>query len=406
MTRKLFHDDSYKTKFQAKIIDIQYKKNTIVLILDQTYFYPNAGGQLCDKGNIAGYSVIDIQELNGSIIHYLDCNTNFDIGMTVTAEIDWKIRFDHMQQHTGQHILSRVLNDFWKKETLSFHMGEEICTIDIPYTPLEEDKIKKIEDMANAVIYANKSIYQYYRHEDNNNIPDEIRKKELKLNEKLRIVEIDKFDINACGGTHCRNTGQVAVIKITGWERRKDKSRITFLCGNRALIDYQKKHHIIKNLSSFFTTGIDYLEEKVTKISEEKKELDKAYNYLEKKLIQFEANLLKTTNNKDKKGYHIIKKIFSEKTIQQLRELALVLINEKDYIVIIGSEKSKPILCLACSENIALHMGDLLKELINEKNGKGGGSKYIAMAKIKDSGNLTKIIDDSVTRITEIIDHY
>jgi len=198
MTIKLFHEDSYKTKFQAKIIDIQYKKNTTALILDQTYFYPDAGGQICDRGNIADYSVIDVQELNGNIVHYLDGNVQLDTGTAVAAEIDWRLRFDHMQQHTGQHILSRVLDDFWHKETLSFHMGEDVCTIDIPHASLEETKIKKIEEIANTIICANKPIYQYYCDDINNdNIPVEVRKKALELNEKLRIVEIDQFDINA-----------------------------------------------------------------------------------------------------------------------------------------------------------------------------------------------------------------
>jgi len=169
MTKKLFHNDSYQKKFKAKVIAIEYRKGNTVLTLDQTCFYPNAGGQLCDRGNIEGFPVFNVQESNGQIYHYIEGEMPVKKEDIVTGEIDWCYRFDHMQQHSGQHLLSALLIDVWQKETLSFHMGEEICTLDIPYISLEEKEVEKIEEMANAIVYQNKPIYQYYA-EDKNEI--------------------------------------------------------------------------------------------------------------------------------------------------------------------------------------------------------------------------------------------
>jgi len=403
MTKKLFHTDSYKKKFQAKVINVQQKNDLIELILNQTCFYPEAGGQICDKGNISGFPVVDVQELDGNIIHYLKGDARFNPGMSVNGEIEWETRFDHMQQHTGQHILSSVLKELWQKETLSFHMGVEICTIDIPFTSLEEKKIEELECFCNKIIYSNKPIYQYYIDENKSDIYEELRKKQQKLNEKLRIVEIAEYDINACGGTHCRNTGEVAIIKISNWERRKDKTRISFLCGHRGFLDYQNKHYIVKNLSNLFTTGISNLEEKVIKLSKEKKELDKENRSLEKRILQFEVEILKNKANTGENGYLIINKTFSGKTVQQLKNLALAIINEDNYLVILGAERPEPVLCLGCSQNISIHMGNLLKKLLDNGKGKGGGSEYLAMAKLKNNEELPLINKTIVKYISEMI---
>ena len=398
MTRKLYHENSYQRKFRAMVLDKKVEKETSALILDQTYFYPNAGGQLCDRGAIEKLPVIDVQEIDGNIIHYIKGDILINQGDIITGEIDWKHRFDHMQQHSGQHVLSGILMSIWQKETLSFHMGEEVCTLDISCTSLDEKKAEHLEEMANQVIYDNKTIRQYYLEDNSNHITEKLRKTQ-EVHEKLRIVEIDKFDLTACGGTHCNNTGEIAIIKIVGWENRKDKTRISFLCGHRALADYRKKHQIIKHLSSSFTVGVNQLEEKVAQLSKEKSELTKGFNRIEKELIRYEAEELKIKYSKNEKDYFLVSKLFSEKPVHLLRQISLMLINEQQCLVIIGAEKPEPVICLACSQDITIHMGELIRQIMIEYNGKGGGSNYMAVGKLKKSADLSKVFNKTTKLI-------
>jgi len=398
MTRKLYHENSYQRKFRAMVLDKKVEKETSALILDQSCFYPNAGGQLCDRGTIEGLPVIDVQEVEANILHYIKGDISINQGDMITGEIDWKCRFDHMQQHSGQHVLSGILMSAWQKETLSFHMGEKVCTLDISHTSIDEKQTEHLEEMANQVIYDNKTIRQYYMNENSNHITEKLRKTQ-ELHEKLRIVEIDKFDLTACGGTHCKNTGEIAIIKIIGWENRKDKTRISFLCGHRALADYRKKHRIIKHLSGFFTVGVNQLEEKVAQLSKEKSELTKGFNRIEKELIRYEAEELKIKYSKNEKDYFLVSKLFSEKPVHLLRQISLMLINEQKCLVIIGAEKPEPVICLACSQDITIHMGELIRQIMIEYNGKGGGSNYMAVGKLKKSADLSKVFNKTTKLI-------
>jgi len=390
MTKKLFHHDSYQVDFQAKIVDKYMDNGKYVLLINQTYFYPNAGGQTCDRGTINGIPVVEVQEVDGNILHYLPGEINANAGETVSGKIDWKERFDHMQQHTGQHILSGALMDLWQKETLSFHMGEENCTLDIPFTSLDNDRVEILERMVNRIIFENRPIHHYYA-EDNHIIAKKGLRKFQKLSEKLRIVDIDKFDVTACGGTHCHFTGEVGMIKITGWENRKDKTRISFLCGYRALADYQQKHLVTKNLSNMLTTGVNQLEEKIIQLNREQKQLSKECSRIEKRLLQFEVEELKESNGMEQKGLFIVSKLFSEKSLQSLKQIALILSNQKKSLVILGAENPEPAICLSCSQDLSFSMGGLMKKIMAEYNGKGGGSDFMAMGKLAKSDDIRKV---------------
>lgn len=399
MTKKIFHDDPYQKKFEAKIIEKNIEGKKAALVLNQTCFYPDSGGQLCDKGMIGGASVIDVRENNGNIVHYLEDNIKAYRGDSIVGEIDWEIRFDHMQQHSGQHILSGILMSLWQKETLSFHMGEEICTLDIPWMQFDEKKTECLEKVANHTIYDNRPIYQYYLEKDNYKTAEKLRKKQ-ELYENLRIVEIDKFDLTACGGTHCRNTGEIGMIKITGWENRKDKIRIFFLCGNRALRDYQNKHLIIKRIADFLTTGNNQLEEKVIKLSQEQNKLNKTLKKMEKKLMLMEAGELKEKYGKKIKDYFLISKLFGENSIQFLQKIASILVNCEKHFIVLAVKKPIPVLCLACSKDCSIHMGELIQKIVREYNGKGGGSNHISIGKLKKSEDVPSAFDCAIKLIT------
>lgn len=389
-TEKLYHNDSYQTTFQAKIVEKYKEKERYALILNKTYFYPNSGGQISDRGAVEGIPVLNVEEENGRIIHYLQNEIKEGIGETVGGKIDWSYRFDHMQQHTGQHILSGVLMKLWQKDTQSFHMGEEVSTLDIPTMVLDEQKIAELEELANQIIYEDRIIRNYFIKDSSELKGKNILRIKHEQFEELRIIEIEGFDISACGGTHCHRTGEVGLIKITGWENRKDKIRLSFLCGFRALYDFQQKHRIIKNLSHYFTTGIEQLEEKIFQLNQEQKELSKFCNRMEKRIVEYESEELKEKNRREGKGFFLIEKLFLEQKVQNIRQMAQLLAREGKTIIVLSAEKPEPILCLALSSDLKFPVKEMFNEVMTQFKGKGGGTDNFVLGKLEREEDLSE----------------
>jgi len=398
VTERLYYYNSYQTTFQANVVDKYVDKGKYVLILNQTCFYPTSGGQICDKGSIAEVPVIDVEEVNGVVIHYLQDEVSADIGDVVSGKIDWRTRFDHMQQHTGQHILSGALMKLYQEDTQSFHMGKDVCTIDIPALDIDEQKIKMIEEIANQIIYEDRPIYHYFLKNSTGLTEKKLRKKQEKL-DQLRIVEIDQFDCSACGGTHCQHTGEVGIIKINGWENRKDKIRISFLCGYRALADYQKKHNITSYLANFFTTGVEQLTEKIIKLYQEQKELSKLYKKMERDVIKWEVEELKRGYCCEQEGIFVIKKLFCEKDSSNLRQIAYLLSKEEKYVIILGAENPEPVLCLARSADVKHNIKEVIEQIRQEFKGKGGGTDCMALVKLESLNDLKSAFQMAVELI-------
>lgn len=401
-TKKLYHQDSYQTKFQAIIVD-KYsitEQGKLAVVLNQTCFYPNSGGQINDRGTIEGIPVLAVEEEGDKIVHYLEQEIKNGIGDSVNGEIDWHYRLDHMQQHTGQHILSGVLMELWQRETQSFHMGEDICTLDIFTLPLDEDKMKEAEWRANQVVYENRVVQHYFSENKIELRTDRFKEKQGKL-EQLRIINIENFDKSACGGTHCGQTGEVGIIKILGRENRKDKIRISFLCGYRALNDYQMKHLVLKNLSNFFTTGIENLEEKIRQLNLEQKELTKSYSKMEKRINEWESAELKAKSRQEIKGISLIEKIFSEQKIQNLNQIATLLAKEENTFIILASENPEPAICLARSADLDYNLKEIMDKLFGEFNGKGGGSNNLVLGKLGRKEDIKGACQRAVELITQ-----
>lgn len=398
-TEKLFHKDSYQNTFQAHIVEKYTDNGRYALVLNKTCFYPSSGGQICDRGIIEGISVIDVIEIDGKIIHYLEKEVMVETGGLITGTIDCLYRFDHMQQHTGQHILSGALMKLWGKDTQSFHMGNDICTLDIPYTNFDEYKITELEDIANKIIYENKIIHNYFVKNSDELMEKSVFRIKQEHFEELRIIEIDGFDLSACGGTHCGRTGEVGVVKIIGWENRKDRTRISFLCGNRAFTDYQKKHNIIKNLTQYFTTGTEYLENKIMKLNQEQKELSKLCNKMEREIIEWESEKLKKINRREEKGITIIEKLFPEQKIQNIRQIAMLIVKEGNTIVVLGTKKPEPLICIARSYDLNNNIKDIFNQIMTEFNGKGGGSENIVLGILEAEGDIEKAYKRAVQLI-------
>lgn len=383
MTKKLYFDDPYKIDFTEKIISKTKYQDKFALTLAETYFYPTSGGQEHDKGKINGVEISDIIENDDEILHITNREVKGDIADCV---IDWNRRFDFMQQHTGQHILSESIAKLFNYETASCHLGEDYCTIDVHALNLNPKDFAQIEKYANDIICKNLELkIHYISDSDISKFP---LRKAPKFRGILRIIEIDKFDYCACGGTHARRTGEVGVIKIRKSEKIKGNlTRIEFVCGSRALSDYQWKNYILNDISNIFTTSERDIPEKVRKLLEENKSLNKQIEQYKNELLDIEISKIICEASPDK-NFKIIKKIFKDRNLGDLRIIAQKIIENDGYIVLFGNIGSASNVIFARSKDISLNMVQLFNSIAPMIQAKGGGKPDFVQAGIQNPDKL------------------
>ena len=404
MTQRLYYQDSYLKEFKARILKKIKIGNQPAVILDRTAFYPTSGGQPFDKGVIQDSPVVEVVEEGKKIIHILREEIEEDINSEVTGRIDWERRFDHMQQHLGQHILSGALMKLWGAETVSFHLGEEVCTLDISKEKFSEEEAKKAEECANEIIFDNRSVKCYFvgREEDLRRL--NLRKIPNRKG-KLRIVEVENFDLSACGGTHCRATGEVGLIKITKWEKRGEKTRLEFICGRRAWEDYFWKNELIKNISNKLTIKDSELSEVIDRILEERKETRKELKEFKERLQTWEARDIINEPSSLKDGeIKIVKKVFEEKNFQEIRELVQKIINLNDRMVVLfGVKDAGARILFACSRGLKYDMSGLVREAGKFIEGRGGGAPNFAQAGGKKAEGIDKALDFALKNLRNFV---
>ncbi|MGB2764853.1 MAG: alanine--tRNA ligase-related protein [Candidatus Aminicenantaceae bacterium] len=383
-TKRLYLEDPYQVKFDARVIEKVFREKKPALILDQTCFYPESGGQPYDKGTINGINVINVLEDNGKIVHILEKAITTQ---SVSGKIDWETRFDHMQQHSGQHILSQSFNELFGAETLSFHLGEVLSTVEIDLGKISDEDVKNVEKRSNEIVFQNREIKSYSVLEEQvKNIP--LRRPPKKKGE-IRVIEVSDFDFSACGGTHVRRAGEIGLIKILSWEKIRNNCRFEFVCGKRAFEDYVWKNRILRELSNRFTVHEREILPSVEKLSSDLKSQKRKTKKMQEKIVRYEAQDI-VQKAKEK----IIKKIFTDKTQDELRFLALSIIREGDFIVLFGMRGEKRgHLVLACSENFNIDMRELVPVASSLIKGKGGGRESLVEIAGEDTKNIELALD-------------
>jgi alanyl-tRNA synthetase len=318
-----------------------------------------------------GVPVIDVQALDdGGIVHVLEREVE---GTAVRGEVDWKRRFDHMQQHTGQHILSQAFVSVCQAETVSFHLGQDASTIDLNQAPLSVQDVGAAERLANETVMGAYSVHaQFVRESALADLP--VRKMPT-VDGSVRIVQIDEFDWSPCGGTHVVNTGQVGPIKVVRVERRKDESRIYFVCGWRALADYAQKQELVQSLATRFTTAEDEILASVERLEAGIKDAQKALTEAQMNMLDCE---LPTWNTIQVGGVRVVQRSFVDRDTGLLREAARRLTEEEGTIALLGSAQPHPQFVFASSDDVAADMGELMRAACAAVGGKGGGRSNFA----------------------------
>ncbi len=393
MTHRYYYDDAYKKSFQANVLERAEHDGQQALVLEGTYFYPTSGGQPFDSGTINSSNVVNvlIRPDDGAILHVLDEPI---VAKRISAEIDWNRRFDHMQQHTGQHILSQAFLKVLGAGTISFHLGADASTIDLDLASMEEEVASSVERLANQIVWENRAVeIRTVTRQEAMEIP--MRKKPPIEGDSLRLVVITDFDVSACGGTHVASTGEVGLIKIVGWERRRNQVRAEFVCGSRALSDYRKKNQVVRNLSAVFTTGYWELESSVDRQIEESTEFRRQLRKCRKTLIDYQVSeILNETKGIDN-GRPIVR-VFSDVTVIELRIIANQLIIGNKVMSLLASVGDKTSLVFARNEDSEGDMNALINDAITLLgSGSGGGSPIFAQGScdINDAGKVTEVLN-------------
>lgn len=266
MTEKLYYKDSYETKFTACVLSCEKEKEGFFyIVLDKTLFYPEGGGQPGDKGILGGANVFDVHEKNGDIIHYTD--GALEVGLEVTGEIDWENRFDLMQNHSGEHIISGIICKKYGCDNVGFHMGKENITIDFN-TQIPNEDLAWLEKKANEAIWKNTSLEITYPSQEELEAL-EYRSK-IELTGEVRIVRAGKYDCCACCGTHVKLAGEIGMIKIIGAQNYKGGTRLELLCGKRAMKHYGKIHQAASEVGKALSVPEDKIDDAVRKLLSEK----------------------------------------------------------------------------------------------------------------------------------------
>ena len=369
-TVKLYDEHPYDTTFHATIQDIQYDKNT-TLILDQTLFFPEEGGQCADSGTIDGYEVIDVQISKGIIKHILKGHVELEIGNEIQGEIDWNLRFSNMQNHSGEHIFSGIVHREYGYDNVGFHLGKDVVSVDFN-GPIDEVSLRRIEKEVNQVIYENRVIRAYYPSEEELASLNYRSKKEVDA--PLRIVEIENCDVCACCALHVRRSGEVGLFKVVHMMNYKGGVRIFSLCGQRAL-DYvleldDNMNAIYHMLSANNSSVVKYVKQLIDTNNALKQEV---FN-LNKKEVQ---RLVEEANENHR--YFFVEDLDKNLQREMVNSLAQRL---EGYVgVFAGSDRMGYRFILASRNNDTTKLFDVLKS----HGAKGGGNALMVQGYMKTS---------------------
>jgi alanyl-tRNA synthetase len=394
MTARLYYTDAYCTCFSACVVERLDAGDPPAVVLDRTAFYPASGGQPADRGALDGVAVTDVvvREEDNAVVHVLECALAGDGACEVEGGIDWQRRFDHMQQHTGQHILSAAFERLLDADTVGFHLGADVSTVDIDVARLEWAALEKVEDLANQVVWENHSVDA--RFVEMGELPVLSLRRVPAVEGPMRIVEIAGFDVTPCGGTHVAHTGEIGLIKISRLDHRGDETRVEFLCGSRALRDYRARSAAINQLAARLTVGYWELDEAVERLRGEAKQLRQELRQAREQLLEVEAVRL-AESAVPQGAYHVVRRVWGAgRSPEELRALAKALAQCPGVVVLLAGVGERTHLCFACAGGVDVDAAALLREACGRLGGKGGGQPHMAQgsAPVADPARVEAVL--------------
>lgn len=379
MTEKLFYQDSHRTEFTAKVISCEEAKDGYRVVLDQTVFFPEGGGQYADTGMLGDTEVTDVHEKDDVIYH--TTKAPLEAGSEVNGKINWDERFEKMQQHTGEHIVSGIVHERFGYNNVGFHLGSDYCTMDFD-GPISKEQLKEIEAAANEAVYQDLEIKILYPSKDE--LKDLDYRSKIEIEGQVRIVEIPGYDVCACCAPHVKTTGEIGAIKLVSMVNYKGGERITMLCGRRAMRDYEKKDSMTKEISALLCAKEYEVAEAVVRLKDEQNRMKSQLAEMQQKLLEYRVAEIAV----DQKIVTVFDSTLSgnlpremmNKLLDKGAEICAVFAgtDEEEYRYVIGSR----------SEDVR----PLSKMLNTTFQGRGGGKPEMVQGSVK--GTRTEIEEE------------
>jgi alanyl-tRNA synthetase len=371
-TERLYYTDPYLREFEATLIDTVSHDGQTALVLDRTAFYPDSGGQPSDAGAFGDVRVVDVVDMeDGRILHIVDR------APSVTAlhgTIDWTRRFDHMQQHTGQHVLSAAFARLLQVRTESFHMGVDYSTIDLA-REVSAPEIARAEDEANRIVWEDRPVAIRFAGADEAAAMG--LRKESRRDGTLRLIDVEDYDLSACGGTHVARTGAIGIIAVSATERVRGGSRIAFLCGRRALTGFRGLRDAVAGSVRALSVLPGELPSAIERLQGEGKDLRRQIKDVQAKVAAQEADAL-AASAQDARGARLVLAAMPGWDATGLKAIASRIIERPGHVaVLIGDPPSAPIV-VARSADVSHDAGALLRAIVQQHGGKGGGRPELA----------------------------
>lgn len=411
MTDRLYYHNSFLYDFVAALEEVRRTPDgRTALVLDRSAFYPTSGGQVFDTGwlelepleaertkFLPKLPVVEVAESeDGLVLHFVEGDVP-EGAVRVKGYIDVERRRDHMRQHSGQHILSAAFDTLFQMPTVSFHMGEETCTIDLDAKSLSAEQVRKAEEWANAAVLDDHPVKMHSvspekaREMGVRKIPPAVR-------DELRLIEIQGVDLCACGGTHVRSSGQVGAILCRKIEKVKQGFRVEFVCGERAIRYARKDFEVLTEAAGLFSAHLLDVPTQIRKSLEELKSAGKAQHKLLEEIAELKAQQL-YTQARERDGIRVIEMVFTDRDLGFTKLLAQKLTRFPSVIAILGAGAGQPSLVFAQSPGMRFDMGALMKDATAKLGTRGGGSKDLAQGGVPDATQLESVIASVATTL-------
>lgn len=401
MTERLYYTDSFLYEFEARVVAVSGEAIT----LDRSAFYPTSGGQIFDTGWIeAGdssrFRVREVaeDEQTGEVVHIVEGSGQaLRPGTAVRGMIDAERRLDHMQQHSGQHVLSAAFEKLYRFATVSFHMGEESCTIDLAADAVAGKQLEAAEALANQVIAEDRPVEISFA------TPDEartmgVRKIPPAEREKLRLIDIRDFDLNACGGTHVHSTGQIGGMLLRKTEKVKQGVRAEFVCGLRAIRTARRDFETLTEAAAVFSTHIWEVPQQIRKSLDEIKAAQKVQHRLLEEVAELRAQQL-LQSAEERGEYKLVVQFFPDRDLSFIKMLAQRLTKSGKAVALLGCGDPQPSLVFAQTAGLANDMGTLMKEIVQQLGTRGGGNRDMAQGGAPDSARAEQALRQAASGI-------
>jgi alanyl-tRNA synthetase len=387
-------------EFEARVLDVTERVSGWAgIVLNRTAFYPTGGGQPSDTGTLNGSRVVEcIDDGEKGVLHVVQ-GAIPPVGAIVNGRIDWPRRLDHMQQHTGQHILSQAFVTLFNAPTVSFRVLDQSCEIDVELTNPTAEIIERAVELANNVIWEDRALtIRNVTAEEAAALP--LRKDPAREGE-LRLIEIDGFDLTPCGGTHAYRTGEVGMVAVRSWERAKGLTRIEFVAGVRALADYRRANKSARAIAGLFSASRDDAPSLAARMIEENKGLQRRVRALEQVAARVEADDLIEKAEVLADSTRLVSQICEDRDADSLKKLALALISRPYTIALLGSrDRDTALLVFARSVDATGDMNALMREACATLDGHGGGKADMAQGGGKNVNKLAEVLEFAKRRLS------